>query len=137
MKNLIEIYDEAKQENIKVLEHKIGDRKSIIAHTPNWTAIALNKRLIESEAEEKTVLFHEMGHHYTKAYYNFESKFELKCRKEYRAHRWAVMNYLPLDELLNAVNKGYTEPYQLAEYFDVTEEFIHTAYEIYKRQGKI
>ena len=80
---------------------------------------------------------HEMGHYHTNAYYNFESKFELKCRKEYRAQRWAVMHYLPLEELLDATHKGNTETYELAEYFDVTEEFIIAALDIYHRQGKI
>ena len=47
------------------------------------------------------------------------------------------MRYLPLEELQEAVNKGYTEIYELAEYFDVTEDFILTAIEIYKRQGKL
>ncbi len=137
MKNLIDVYNETDENGIMVFERKVGDRKSVIAHTKEWTAISLNRQLIENSADEKTVLIHEISHYHTHSYYNFDSKFEMKCRKEYRAHRWAVMNYLPLDELLDAVNKGYTEPYQLAEYFDVTEDFIHTAYEIYQRQGKI
>lgn len=137
MKNLPEIYEEADENDVMILEHKIGARKSIITHTQDTTAIAINSKLIETAAEEKTIIMHEMGHHYTGAYYTEHSKFELKCRKEYRAHRCSIMRYLPLEELQEAVNKGYTEIYELAEYFDVTEDFILTAIDIYKRQGKL
>lgn len=137
MKTLLEIYDEIDANDIMVFEHKIGNRKSTITQADAWTAITMNHRLIETESDEKSALMHETGHYHTNAYYNFDSKFELKCRKEYRAQRWAVMHYLPLDELLDAVDEGYTEIYELAEHFEVTEEFILTAIEIYQRQGKL
>lgn len=137
MKTLLDIYDEVDANDIIVYEHKIGDRKSAIVKTDDWTAITVNRKLVQTECDEKSLMMHEMGHYHTNAYYNFESKFELKCRKEYRAQRWAVMHYLPLEELLDATHKGNTETYELAEYFDVTEEFIIAALDIYHRQGKI
>lgn len=53
MRNLLEIYEEADANDVMILEHKIGDRKSIIAHAQDTTAIAVNSKLIETTAEEK------------------------------------------------------------------------------------
>lgn len=137
MNTLLDVYDEIDANNIMVFDYKIGNRKSSITQADNWTAISINSHLLETETEEKSVLMHELGHYHTNAYYNFDSRFELKCRKEYRACRWMVMHYLPFDELIEAVQAGYKEVHELAEYFDVTEEFVVAAYHIYKLQGNI
>ena len=137
IKSLSDVYNDVESNNIEILEYKIGNRKSIIAKIDNEVTIALNKSLIETAAEEKSYLIHEFGHFNTASYYTFNTKYELRCQKEYRANRWAVHEYLPADELLAAVSKGFTETYQLAEYFDVTEDFIRTALNIYRREGII
>ena len=137
MNTLLEIYDEIDANNIMVFDYKIGNRKSSITQADDWTAISINSHLLETETEEKSVLMHELGHYHTNAYYNFDCKFELKCRKEYRACRWMVMHYLPFEELMNAIEKGYSETHELANFFNVTEKFIVTAIDIYKRQGKL
>ena len=59
-------------------------------------------------------------------------KFNIISKHEYTADKWAVQQLMPADELLSAVSEGYTEAWQLADYFGVTEDFVHKAYKIYK-----
>lgn len=75
---------------------------------------------------------HELGHCETGAFYNRYSKFNVISKHEYTADKWAVQQLMPADELLSAVSEGYTEAWQLADYFGVTEDFVHKAYKIYK-----
>ena len=52
-----------------------------------------------------------------------------KC--EEMADRWAIQKELSYPKLLAAMQAGHTEPYDLAEYFGVTEDFIRKAYIFY------
>ena len=61
-----------------------------------------------------------------------QSKFETIGRCEARVFRWQVKNMLPYEELEQAIKKGYTESWELAEYFDLSEEFVRKAVEYYK-----
>ncbi len=82
--------------------------------------------------EELVHTAHELGHCETGSFYNRYSKFNVISKYEYKADKWAIQRLIPADELINAVNEGYTEAWELAEYFGVTEPFIHRAYDIYK-----
>lgn len=137
MKTLLDIYADIEDNHIEIDDYNIGDRKAAIFHTKDFTSIVKNPTLIESATEEKSILMHELGHYHTGSYYKYDTGFAAKQRKEYRANRWAVMNYIPIDELKTAFHKGYTQAYELAEYFDVTEEFIINACDVYRRQGEI
>ena len=88
------------------------------------------------ESDKELVCFaHELGHCETGAFYNRYSKFDVISKHEYKADKWAVQRLMPVEELLSAVEKGYTEAWELAEYFGVTEDFVRRAYEIYTAMG--
>ena len=46
-------------------------------------------------------------------------------------NRWACEQLIPKEEMEIAMKKGYCEVWQLAEYFDVTEELVRKACWIY------
>ena len=56
-------------------------------------------------------------------------------RSEYRCAAWVVKYLVPIDELLEAAEHGYTEIWELAEYFGVSEECILDAVKIYRNKG--
>ena len=85
-----------------------------------------------SGSEELVRTAHELGHCETGAFYNRYSKFNVISKLEYKADKWAVQELVPYDELNDALEKGYTEKWQLAELFGVTEEMIERAVYIYK-----
>ena len=100
-------------------------------------AIALNPLMIHTMPELIDAYAHELGHHETGSFYKLKSTFETRQRMEERATRWAVQELIPADKLLSALKKGYTEVWQLAEYFNVTENFIKDTIRIHRVKGNI
>jgi hypothetical protein len=93
----------------------------------NYYAIFLDFSKIDSIRLLNGVCYHESGHAGTGALHKVDSPYELVERSEYRANRWAVEHYLPVEEFKEAFAAGYTELWQLAEYFDLPEEDIKNA----------
>lgn len=94
-------------------------------------AIAINHELLEP-GEDKTALFHELGHCETGSFYNQYTPHDVIQKHENRADKWAIKKLVPKDEFDAALACGYTEPWSLAEYFGVTEEFMKKAMCLYK-----
>lgn len=78
----------------------------------------------------RCVLAEEIGHHFTsvgyrisRTYFHYRDRIEVS-RTEHQALRWAARWLMPLDKLLWAFRKGVFEVWDLAEYFDVTEDMV-------------
>ena len=52
---------------------------------------------------------------------------DCRQRHENRADKWAVTTMIPVEALDDAVASGCTQVWELAERFQVTEEFIRKA----------
>lgn len=89
--------------------------------------IAINPAMIESTADEKVKLAHEIGHCETGSFYNRRSPNEIIKKCENRAVKWAIKKLIPKDELEKAVKNGIIEFWDLAEHFNVTEDFVRKA----------
>lgn len=94
-------------------------------------AIVLDPNKIESSADENTKLAHELGHCLYSGFYSSTTPLYIREKHEYKANVWAVNFLVPWDELREAIHNGITEPWELAEYFSVTEAFIDLALEYY------
>lgn len=100
-------------------------------------SIALNPNKVETNRELKVMLAHELGHQKRNAFYNIRSTQETRKWQEERATRWAVDTLIPFDDIKKAFKKGYTEIWELADYFDVTEDFIKDAVRVHKIKGRL
>ncbi len=76
------------------------------------------------------VLAEELGHHFTtvgyripRIYFHYRDRMEVS-RVEFRALKWAAQWLMPSDKLLRAFRQGIVEVWELAEYFDVTENMV-------------
>ena len=90
-----------------------------------------------SDREMLVCFAHELGHHKRGAFYHIEAPAFSREQCEHKANQWAVHKLIPARSLYAAFRKGYVEAWQLAEYFDVTEDFIRKTIEIYKQEGKL
>lgn len=90
---------------------------------------------LETEAEERVHLAHELGHCITGSFYNMFSETDIRRKHEIRADRYAATLLVPVEELKSQFRKGITEIWSLAEYFDVTEDFIRKAIDNYSVMG--
>lgn len=125
---LIQLYDIAEFNNIDVDYFPMKEAISISA--PGLIAMDVDK--IETSIHEKVCLAHELGHCQTSSFYNVYSNCDIRTRHEYRANKWAIKNLIPKTELKKAFKKGIREVWELAEYFEVTENFMRKTVEYYK-----
>lgn len=92
--------------------------------------IGLSKRIFKNIAHYRTVLAHELGHHFTSAqstvihaYFKFADRIEIG-RDEYRAMAWAAKYLMPTREITKALHAGINSIWEMAEYFRVDEELV-------------
>ena len=91
------------------------------------TAIFLDIRAIGTLRQLKGICLHELGHAATGALHKVSSPYETVGRSEYRAHRWTAEHFLTTEAFREAFYAGYTEIWELAEYFDLPEQDVKNA----------
>lgn len=97
--------------------------------------IALSRAL--HGAEEKEIAAHELGHCEYGGTYNRYSPFEVSAKAERRADKWAYHKLVPPGELRATFKAGIVEVWELAERFDVSDEFMAKALEYYRGVGVV
>ena len=118
------MYDDLKTLNVDVADVRLK-KNFAIAFFDDFLVIDRSK--CKTAAQERTVLAHEAGHYLSGAFYHAYSPFEVKEQAEHRAFSAAVEKYIPVHEILNCLRMGLTEPWQMAEYFNLDEDFVEKA----------
>lgn len=127
MFELSNFYSYCKQRNIDIIAYNGAPRPGLTIRDNDWYAIFLDFTQIKSTRLLKGICYHELGHAATGALHKVDSPYETIERSEYRANRWAAEHFLPPEDFSEAFAAGYTEPWQLAEYFDLPEQDIKNA----------
>lgn len=92
--------------------------------------IAIDKNL--TEADKACVLAEELGHHAT-TYGNIIDQSSVMNRKqERRARVWAYYLMLQFEDIIGAYEHGCQNRYDIAEYLNISEEFLQDAINYYK-----
>ena len=123
---LDDLYRRAERERIEIDDFRMREVVSV-SFPENW--IAIDRKRIRTRKEEKVILAHEIGHCETGSFYNIHSKHDVRRKHENRANARACEMLVPYEELQRALKDGYTETWQLAEYFDVPCRFMQQALE--------
>lgn len=127
----------AEQAGIHVYYGKIPLCESMSLCKNKTCYIAIDPFHVQSMADGRVKMAHEVGHCETGSFYDRNSPLDIRGRHEYRADKWAVHYLIPPDKLHEAINDGATEVWQLAERFGVTEDFIRRATYIYQCEGLV
>lgn len=123
-----ELYRDAEKANIDVLRYPLEKTGSMSVMLPNGVCcIGMDDRVLDGSTSERVHLSHELGHCITGSFYNIYAAADLRQRHENRADKWAVQRLIPVEQLDDAIACGYTELWELAEYFGVTESFLRKA----------
>lgn len=117
----------------KVLYMNLNENKAITLEQNNRFYIALAKNL--SRTEEKELTAHELGHCEYGGTYCRSSKYSVKAKAEYRASKWAYYQLVSPDEITECAHRGIVTPWELAEHFDVSDEFMSKALGYYRMVG--
>lgn len=131
MVELSKLYEDMKSQCVSFYTYNIGEEKGVTLELNNKYAVFLNAFKIETIPEMKCVLAHELGHCATGCTQKVSSSLDLIEKHEYKANKWAIEQYIPFEEMRAVIKQGYTERWQLAEYFDMPESFIQKALDYY------
>ena len=119
------LYDLARQQNIDVLTHPLPQTGSLSVMLEGGRCfVGLDRSVCDGATQERVHLSHELGHCVTGSFYNIYAAVECRQRHENRADKWAISTLIPVEDLDEAVAQGCTEIWELAERFQVTEEFM-------------
>ena len=134
MLELIGLYTMAEREGIDIDEFPMSNRVSFSLMDPEDLScyVAIDPLKLESSQHEKMVLAHELGHCMTGSFYNRYATCDVRKRHENHADKRSFSRLVPEPELNEAVSAGFTEIWQLAEYFDVPPEYMAKACHWYK-----
>lgn len=126
------LYDIAQNDNIGVYAFDLKECESLSLLDSGNCFIAIDPLKIESEADEKVKLAHELGHCKTGSFYNAHSPFDVRTKHERTADKWAISNLIPENELKKAC-KYCRNRWELSEHFGVPEDFMQKALDFYKQ----
>lgn len=123
-----QLYDLAKQQNIPVLSFPLEKTRSMSVMLDNGQCfVGMDPKVQDGGRSERVHLSHELGHCVTGSFYNIYATADCRQKHENKADKWAVTTLIPVDDLDDAVADGCTEVWELAERFQVTEEFVKKA----------
>lgn len=123
--NLNNLYDLAEKEKIKIYDWHIEDADGIYINIDKINAIALNYDNLGTSLDEKCVLAEELGHYFTGSVYPlYCDDANYISRQEYKAKKITYNMLIPFEDLHRAILKGKTSILSLAEYFEVTSQFM-------------
>lgn len=130
--NLNNLYDLAEKEKIKIYDWHIENAYGAFINIDKINAIALNYNKIGTHIEEKCVLAEEIGHYYYDATYSpYCQDMQLISKQERKAKKFAYNILIPFENLRKAILSGKTSILSLAEYFDVTAQFMSNCIALY------
>lgn len=125
--NLISI---AHSHGIKVIETDLGIDKPFGKCIGNL--IIINNRV--KECEKLCVLYEELGHfNLTVGDITDQSNLNNK-KQEYIARKWSYEKTISPEDIITAILSGIDNIYDLAESFNVTEDFLTQSIEYYKKK---
>lgn len=123
---------DAEKEGIEVIYLPLRGRIKGLYYN---NVIALSKD-IDTTAEKNCILAEELSHYYT-TFGDILDQKQIQNRKlERRARAWGYQRLVPLDKLIFAYKQGSRSRYELAEFLEVTEQFLRDVLKYYKEKRK-
>lgn len=119
------LHELAGQENIVVCSFPLPETGSLSVMEENGRCfIGMDPGNQDGGVRERVHFSHELGHCITGSFYNIYAAVDSRRRHENKANKWAIEALIPVDDLDDAIAQGCTEVWELAERFQVTEDFI-------------
>lgn len=116
-----QLLEVAHKENIPVV---IKTFKSNSKGLCNGVKIGISQK-ISTNSERASILAEELGHYYLTVGDITNQSDQNNRRQENKARKWAYLNTVDLSDIINAYKKGVRSTYEMAEYLEVTEEFLN------------
>ena len=122
-----DFYRFCRKKNISVIPYNGAPSAGTTIRDGQDYAIFLNFEEIRTVRTLRGTCLHELGHEETGALHKVSSPYDLVEQHENMAIRWSAEHILTVQAFQEAFQQGYTELWQLAEYYDLPEEDIKKA----------
>ncbi|NOK15274.1 ImmA/IrrE family metallo-endopeptidase [Corallococcus exercitus] len=110
--------------------------KGLYIETTGAKKILLNRK-VPTSIEKACILAEELGHYYTSSGNILDQTLLVNRKQEQRARAWAYEKLVPLESIIHAHRIGIRNRYELADYLNVTEDFLNSAISRYRdKHGK-
>lgn len=93
--------------------------------------IAIHKGL-DTQTEKACVLAEELGHYHTSVGNILDMSVLANRKQERQARLWAYNKLIGLTGLIRAYEHGCKDKFEIAEYLDVTEEYLEDCIDCYR-----
>ena len=129
MNKFEQLEQEAHDDNVKIHNYYLGEENLKGFYMDGNIAINTS---VETSTEKTCVLAEEMGHHYTTVgnILNMESIQNRKQERQARLHGYNRL--IGLAGLIEAYEHGCRNRYEIAEFLEVTDEFLEECIECYR-----
>lgn len=117
---------QADEEELIVREKPLSGRDGQIY----GNRVAIRRDL--SSIQKACVLAEELGHYYTSTGDILDLSSADNCRQEQCARLWGYRRMITTEKLVDAKKAGCHNLHEIADYLEVTEEYLHQAIEKYR-----
>jgi Zn-dependent peptidase ImmA (M78 family) len=125
-----DLIQEAAQHGIDIYEEPLKTTiKGLYADNVIWI-----NRHIPTRVEKTCILAEEIGHYHTSVGDIIDQTDVRNRKQEHRARAWAYEKLVPLAKIVQAYHAHVSDRHELAEYLDVTEEFLQAAIDRYREK---
>lgn len=119
---------------------KLSDTENLIVkekNIPGYGGRIYKNRIaihqgIDTSVEKACVLAEELGHHYTSVGCILDQTDLANRKQERQARLWGYNKLIGLMGIVRAFNAGCQNQYEIAEYLDVTEEYLQECINCYQ-----
>lgn len=124
MVDLERIYEDYEHMGIPIFSFPAGKLRAATIEIDQQYAVFADFFQFKTLAEQQHMLVHELGHCATGCTHKLASRYDLIEKHEFRADKYAALRYLPPAQFVEAFQSGYKEPWELANWFNMPEDFI-------------
>ena len=129
MFELSEFYRYCRENEVDIIPYTGLPQPGATLRDGGHMAVFLDFSQIKTTRLLRGVCAHELSHLTTGALHRPCSPYDLAQRSEYRANRYVAERFLTPEDFREAFDTGYTESWQLAEFFELPEEDVKRAYD--------
>jgi hypothetical protein len=120
----------AEEQSVYVCEKTMSSKnKGLYADQVIW----INKN-IGTYQEKACILSEELGHYFTSSGNILDQSLLSNRKQEYRARSWGYEQLIPLHKFIEVWHKGMKGRHTIAEYLEVTEDFLQDTVYYYQRK---
>ena len=131
MNALEKLEQKAFDDNVKVHNYYLGEENLKGIYIDGNVAINTS---VTTTNEKSCVLAEELGHHHTSVGVIVDLSDAKNRKQERQARLWAYNNRIGLYGLITAYENGCRDRYEIAEFLNVTEEFLEDAINCYREK---